>query len=273
MATFEFLRVSLLVPDQSELFSSSGQPFRGLSRREYLDQIFSPDVIDFTYRGRNFSFLKHGMWGDILVGRIGKPLIESVHEGPETGYAAKIQENWKPVWMLFDLASDSQLIILDAGISNTKGIVGALLSHAAQKTEPKYYNIFVEYVSEIQDFWRAVDEYKGRITRLEFSFVPPNALGLKEKIRTLVDTGRNIGAQTTKFVHTNKDGKLHPEGEYVDAALATAGEGAGSVQMKSGRKVIFSSNKNRKTISISNDEIPTSADQASIEDLIKKTVG
>src|SRR5690606_6542168 len=103
------------------------------------------------------------------------------------------------------------------------------------------YKAHIEYVSDRREFWQAVEVYKGQLTKLEFTFVPPNALGLEEVIRSIVDEGTKVGSTATKFVHTNRDGGLNPEGAYVEAALEKTSEGAGSVTLKAGRTTVFSS--------------------------------
>src|SRR5690606_12505581 len=104
----------------------------------------------------------------------------------------------------------------------------------------------------------------GQLTRLEFTFVPPNALGLENKIKAIVEAGKGIGSEKTKFAHTNPNGGLDPKGEYVEAALATTAQGAGSVTLKAGQKTVFSSNKNRKVMDIPSDDVPAQRDDGAI---------
>lgn len=274
MAVFEYLRVSLGQPEQGSLLGSDGKVFRPISRREYLDRIFSRERWDFEYYGNNYSFLKEGVYGNILVARIGKEVIEVEHEGPDKYYAIRMHEKWHPAWMLFDLSKDSQLMAVQTNIASPKKLIRALFDRIeADAPNPEYY-VFLEYVSQTSEFWRAVEEFKGRITRLEFTFIPPNALGLEEKIRTIVDIARDqSGAQQTRFTHVNKNGGLHPQGEYVEAALQATGEGAGAVSMKAGKMTIYSSSQNRKTKDVPNEEIPQQKDESAIKRLIKLLFG
>lgn len=273
VAIFEYLRLSLAKPEQSSLVGSDGKPFKDISRRVYLERVFSRDRWDFDYYGNAYTFLRDGVYGDVLVGRIGKQVIDTIHKGPEQGYAIDFVEEWKPVWMLLDLSHDSQLITLQSGLGTSKNLLRALFDRIETDTPAREYEAFLEYVSDPQEFWSAVEKYRGRLTRLVFTFVPPNALNLEEKIKAIVEAGKGIGSESTKFVHANKDGALDPKGEYVDAALEKTAEGAGSVQLKAGKKVVFSSEKNRKTTDIPNDEVPQEKDDGAIAQMVDRLQG
>lgn len=268
MAVFEYLRISLAEPKQQGLFDTEGKAFQQISRREYLEKIFSSDRIDFRHRGGNYSFVRDGMYGDILAGRIGKQVIEPVHKGPEQNFAVEMSEEWKPTWVFIDFSSKSQLAVVQVGIASPKPLLRSLFNKIETFSPSLYYESFIEYVSERQDFWWAVEEYAGRLTRLEFTFVPPNALGLEERIKEIVKAAESVGADTTKFVHASPSGGLKPEGEYVDAALNVTTEGAGSVLLKAGKKTVFSSEKNKKTIDIVNEDIPEQKNVSAIQKLI-----
>ena len=271
MAVFEFLRLSLGRPEQGDLLGSDGRAARPISRREYLERVFSKPQWDFAYYGSNYSFLKDGIYNNTLVGRIGKQVIEPIHRGPDQGYAIEMVEDWKPVWMLLDLASDSQLIALQSGIASPKRLVRALFDRIESSSPAIEYEAFIEYVSDPQEFWKAVDEYRGQLTRLEFTFVPPNALGLEEKIKAIVEAAKGVGSEKTKFTHTNREGGLDPkEGEYVKAALKATSEGAGSVALKAGRRTVFSSEKNRRKVDVPSEEIPVQRDDAAIKKLVER---
>lgn len=273
MAAFEFLRLSLIKANQLSLLGSDAKPAREISRREYLDRVFANETLDFIYHGTTYTFLKDGVYGDTLVGRIGKKKIESIHRGPDQGYAVELVEGWKPIWCLLDLSSDSQLICVQTGLASSRNLLRALFNAIERRLPGQEYESYIEYISDGREFWHAVDKYRGRLTRLEFTFVPPNAIGLEEKIRTIVDAGKEIGSETTKFTHVNPSGGLHPEGEYVEAALAKTSEGAGSVLLKAGQETVYSSSKNRRTITISKDELPAQKDDTAITRLISRLFG
>ncbi|TPI85233.1 hypothetical protein [Mesorhizobium sp. B2-8-9] len=264
MAIFEYLRLSLIRPDQSSLIGSDGGPAREITRREYLERVLSPSSLDFEYRGSHYTLLRDGIYGNIFVGRVGKQVIEPYHRGPEQGFAIDTVDGWRPVWLLLDLSSDSQLIAIQTGIASSKNLLQALFERIQSSLPAREYEAFIEYVSDAKEFWRVVEQNRGKLTRLEFTFVPPNALGLEEKIKAIVEAAKGVGSEKTKFTHTNQSGALDPKGEYVEAALKATSEGAGSVSLKSGRKTVFSSEKNRKTADIPTAEVPQQKDDAAI---------
>ncbi|WP_312419769.1 hypothetical protein [Shinella sp.] len=267
MAVFEFLRLSLARPEQGALLGSDGGPALAITRRAYLERVLEKKILDFDHYGAQYSFLNYGIYGDTLVGRIGKKVMGSIHTGPDNDYEVEMVEDWKTAWFLLDLSSNSQLIAMQTGVASTKGLVTSLFKSIENQTAGHEYVAFVEYVSNAQDFWSAVDRYRGRLTRLEFTFVPPNALGLEEEIRAIVDAAKAVGSEKTKFTHTNSHGALDPKGEYIEAALNKTAEGAGSVEMKAGRKTVFSSAKNRKTIDVATEDLPDTKDETLIEKL------
>lgn len=273
LAVFEFVRLSLAKPSQTQLFGPDGGPPQEISRRAYLDRAFESQRIDFTYYGSNYSFLKDGIFNNTLVGRIGKQVLEPIHSGPDSGFAIEMAEEWKPAWMLLDLSIDSQLIAIQTGIANTKNLIRALFDRIETSTPSLEYESFLEYVSDEGEFWKAVSDYRGKLTLLEFTFVPPNALGLHEKIKSIVEAAKGVGSEKTKFAHTNHAGGLNPNGEYIEAALEATTEGAGSVKLKAGKKVVFSSEKNRKTQDIPNDLVPDHKDENSIARMVDNIYG
>lgn len=270
VAVFEYLRISLGKPDQKSMFGSDGRPYREINRREYLERIFSPKRLDFEYYNRNYSFIQDGFYGDVLVGRVGKQVIEPIHRGPDQAFAIEMSEDWKPAWTFIDFSSDSQLAVVQTGIASPKSLLRALFDRIESSMLEHEYDSYIEYVSEKSEFWDAVKKNIGKLTRMDFLFVPPNALNLEDRIRSIVEAAKEVGADTTKFSHSNPDGGLKPEGEYVAAALDVTLEGAGSALLKVGKKTVFSSGKNRKTKDIPNEEIPQQKDDAAIKMLIEK---
>jgi hypothetical protein len=122
------------------------------------------------------------------------------------------------------------------------------------------YNIWrpnIEYISNSDDFWTAAKEYAGQISLLNFIFVPPNMLRAKEKIDELVRAASDEAhSEETMLKLKNDQGGLVADGDLVRAAVSTAAAGGGEILMKSGRKTIYSSSKNRKTLEIDPLEIP-----------------
>jgi hypothetical protein len=273
MAIFEFLRLSLGKPDQGALFSDDGGPTREISRREYLERIFSSRRIDFAYYGGHYTFSIYDMEGETLVGRIGKKAIGRVRGGPDQDFLAEMVEDWKTAWVFLDLSSKSQLLAVQTGVAATKELVAALFRTLEERNPAHEYVAFVEYVSRRSDFWAVANQYRGKLTRLEFTFVPPNALGLEEEIRSIVDAAKAVGSEKTKFIHTNSHGALYPHGDYVEAALKTTTDGAGSVEMRAGKKVVFSSSKNRKTVAVDGNDVPDQNDETMISRLKKVLFG
>lgn len=278
MAVFEYLRLSLGKPEQGNLLaeieainSEIGTPYKKLTRREFLEKIFAGDRIDFYHRRQTYIFLKEGRTSDAIYGRIGKKKVERINLGPDERYLPTLQENWQTAWVIFDLRGDSQLIIVQRNIGSPKPLIRSLFDSIEKSGQFYEYEFFVEYVSEVNEFWAAVSANQGRISRLEFTFIPPNALGLHESIKEIVDKARDqLNADETKFVHTSAEGALHPSGEYVEAALEKTTEGAGSVLMKAGKTIIYSSSKNRKTVEIANEEVPEPNDDQKAVQLASK---
>lgn len=274
MADFEFLRLSLAQVEQASLFGSEGEPFRELSRAEYLAVLFAQERVDFQHYGSAYTFTRELVEGNIVVGRIGKPASDVKHEGPDEGWALKERDFWRTVWVFIDVSPSSQQIAVQKGLASPLNLMRSFFARM-EETHPGYqYRSFIEYVSDKQEFWTAVEQNAGKITKLEFTFVPPNALGAAKIIRGIIDdASKEIGAQKTKISHTNKDGNLRPAGDYVEKSLEIAAEGAGSVEMKVGRKTVFSSSRNRKTQEVPESEIPEVKDEKGLLALARRLFG
>lgn len=263
MATFEFLRVSLVARDQGDLFAEKFDPADRPEKKRYLETVFEQDRWDFEHNNRRFSLVKEHRYGNTIVFRIGKHKLELGHGGPEQHFPLEYKEDWELAWAVFDMESDSQLFIIQTNIGSPRRIIESLFGAIETSNPTSPYEFAVEYVSEKSEFWSAAKEYKGKITRIEFSFLPPNALGMSETIKALVVSARTqLGAEKTAFVHTNPDGALHPDkdDEYTNSALDVVSDGGGSVTMKSGISVIYSSGKNKKTKSLGSDDLPENSD-------------
>jgi len=66
---------------------------------------------------------------------------------------------------------------------------------------------------------------------------------------------------------------LDPKGEFVEGAVEYSSEGAGAIKLKSGRKVIYNSKKNRRTEQAPEEIMPRGGEKAKILGLIAKLFG
>ncbi|MFK8034358.1 MAG: hypothetical protein AB8B94_09465 [Hyphomicrobiales bacterium] len=133
-----------------------------------MEKIFTPERLDFEHYGKNYSFIRDGFYGNVLVGRIGKQVIEPIHRGPDQAFAIELSEDWKPAWAFIDFSSDSQLAVVQTGIASPKQLLRALFDRIESSVLNHEYESYIEYVSEKSEFWEAVEQNAGKLTRPSF---------------------------------------------------------------------------------------------------------
>lgn len=250
MAIFEFLRISLAA--KADLFAD-------LTRQQFLRQAFSRRW-DFTYRKRLYTYTPlPRMMDDIVGGIVGREISEFHNDGPDTHWSIIEQKHWPIAYLALDIGEREQIAAFQNHnrVGSPLGLLESLLEHIAR--DPSYlgWRPSVEYMASKSDFWKAAETFKGKISALTFTFVPPNMLGAKQAIDNLVKAASaETNAEETELKLRNPGGNLVPAGDLVEASLDTATSGGGEVTMKAGKKTVFSSSKNRTTKEFDADDIP-----------------
>lgn len=253
MAQFEYLRVSL-----------AKQPAPLLDRIEMNRQDFLREVLSkrwvFPYRGKSLVYDPIPLLDDnVLGGVVGRQVTELKSEGPDDQWRPVEHKYWPHALLAVDVGETEQIAVFqkDTRVGSPRRMLQRLMEFITADAPYRIWRPNVEYISNSEDFWAAAKEYSGRISLLDFIFVPPNMLRAKEKIDELVRAASDEAHSEETMLRLKSDeGSLVADGDLVRAAVSTAAAGGGEILMKSGRKTIYSSSKNRKTLEVDPVEIP-----------------
>ena len=252
MATFEFLRLSLSIPTLGKLALDEQRREPNTTRKDFLAEAFS-SRRDFFYSGRLFTFMPgppETQGPDYFTGYIGKPVEEMVNAGPEQMFALTASKHYRASFVAIDTRPDQQVVAFEkrADVGSAQRILEAMMEAFVRERQSLSWHTDAEFLSSAKDFWSAAREYEGRITEISFEFFPPNGLEGFEKFKKFDKLAKQqANGQSSEYSIKNPDGAIKPSGEFVEEAVEYASEGPGRVQMKEGRKVLFSSRQARKT--------------------------
>lgn len=269
MAKFEYLRVNLTRPETPPLLASMLSGRNVETREEFLRRAFG-GVRDFFYHRRACRFIP----------------IEDVPEGYIAGYFARkgtistADEDLNPVewpaWekalFVMDLASTEQIVAMQyhQKVGHPRQILESLLG-TVKGERLADYDVHVEYVVNKQSYWAAAKEYEGRIEKIAFTFLPPNAFKSKDKVVGLLQQlTPETGADKAKLIYESDGGHLNPNADLLAASAEVAMEGAGELAITSGGRQVFTSSSGRLTKNVDNDSIPTPENTNRLAALIKR---
>jgi len=272
------LRFSLSKPAIGPLLEGAGGREPSLSREDFLRVLFNKK-IEFFHSGKLFTYAPSptNEAGDLrLSGYIGKQIEQEFQAGPDQLFAVTTEKHWKASFVAIDVSGDQQLMFFEkrGDVGKAQAILFSLIEQFIREFKGSAWHIDVEYLTEEESFWHAVKEHRGEITEVIFEFVPPNVLRGYDRVKELdrlITEGSN--SDSSAYVLKNKDGELDPKGEFVEGAVEYSSEGAGAIKLKSGRKVIYNSKKNRRTEQAPEEIMPRGGEKAKILGLIAKLFG
>ncbi|KZL05528.1 hypothetical protein [Pseudovibrio sp. Ad26] len=278
MATFEYLRLSLSIPTIGDLVAALGREEPEISRQDYLKETFSKRR-DFFHRGTKYTYVPihvDSRDNNFLSGLIGKPVVETVNSGPDSQFALTKSEHYKASFLCVDTAADQQVVAFEKrqDVGSAKPILSSMLEQVIRDRKSFSWHTDIAFISDSNDFWAAVEEYKGQITELKLEFYPPNGLrgmdGLRALNKVIV---QETNGQSTEYAVKNKDGALIPEGDFVTEAIDYISEGPGSATLKAGKKKVYNSSDARKIKQVPESLMPRQSEPAKILGLLSLLLG
>ena len=211
--------------------------------------------ISYESRGTNLAYLFRAKNGDFIVGRVGRKSKIKRHLPPEKKFRSQDEESWPFCDVIFNLSGDhekGQKIAFEykSGVFSSPN---EQLKHLAEKINEELmtygYVFSVNPVTEEQEFWKIINDNKGKVEKLSFTFNAPNLFGLDNTLNEDLKNASkvyNINRATIEL--ENSDGKLAvPENsELIKQGVEYVARGGGQYAIKlkgRGRRVLESSNK------------------------------
>ncbi|MEC9434652.1 MAG: hypothetical protein VYD87_17235 [Pseudomonadota bacterium] len=257
---YHYLRLFLLEIDQSgDLFDA---PPARLDRSAYLRLAFS-QRIDFEHRNNPLVFQPIGeqevTGGAVSLGRIGRRKIETVNKPPEENFEEEEAISWRAANVLIDTRSDSEgqkvAMQFHIDVGRPLPVFVSLVNFINEVNSKHGWQIEVNVMTSTTSFWEAVNKNKGSITYVEFDFVTPNVLQLRNQLNEgLKEARQKRNAQKVRVGLQNKNGLLDLDGQEVIDAVEYVSEGGGSVKLKSGQKKIYDSEEEERAEEVEDDE-------------------
>lgn len=197
-------------------------------------------------------------------------------KGPDQKYAPETIQTNDSVLFVIDLADNSQIAMMEHknAVGSPKAILDAFFLALRRNDGFRDYEPHVKYITSEETYWTVVKEWRGRITQIDFTFIPPNALQSSQKVMDFIkEASRDAHSDTLQHRYKSETGKLNPNAPIIEGSVEVALQGGGEAVVKSGGRVIFSSSESRMTTDIPSDQVPTSAEAPLIPAFIRRIFG
>lgn len=259
MPIFEKLRISLAPRADVPLLAGQEIPVR--SRRDFLVAAFSERRDFLPARGRSkISFVPIDAPNGYIAGFFGRQRRRKGHRGPDAAFSEMDQESWEISLFVLNLSFDSQVGWFENNneVGSPKSLLESLFKYLMKNPHFTEYRSVVKYMDTEGEYWAAVRENRAYITKLSFTFIPPNALNMRQKVADFVKLANEQGHPSTQtHVYRSAPGQMDPESEILAASANIAMEGGGEAEVKAGKRTIYDSNSSRTTREIESNEMPT----------------
>jgi hypothetical protein len=265
MATLEHLRISLArlaPPPIVEILGAEDAP---RPRLEYLTLAFG-EKRSFIHGQHVFTFVPMAAPTGFAAGFFGRGVKLKGKKGPDQNYVPETIQTNDSALFIIDLADNSQIAVMEHkdSVGSPKAVLDAFFVGLRKTDGFRDYEPHVKYIATEETFWTAVEAYRGRITQINFTFIPPNALKSQQLVMELIKEAEAANSELVKHRYQSSTGKLDPKAPIIAGSVEVASQGGGETVVKSGARIIYSTSENRKTTDIPNDDVPKSAEESSL---------
>ncbi|MFC3785082.1 hypothetical protein GGR90_003575 [Sphingopyxis italica] len=272
MAVFEKMRVSLALVDKTPLYGEQEAPAR--SRREFFEDAFRERRDFLPARGKaKLTFWPIAAPSGFVAGFFGREIVQKGHSGPETAFTEILIENWEISLFVMNVAADSQVcwMQIKSDVGSPKSILESFLKHISKKSSLSEWTPHVKYMDTDGFYWEAVRANKDVLTKLEFTFIPPNALNLRDTVGIFTRlANEQVHPDTITHTYRAPPGQMEPESELAGASAEIAMEGGGEAKAFAGKKKVYDSNDDRTREEVDDDDLPTPSQPSFIRRVIDR---
>ena len=272
LAKFEKMRVSL-EPASSLSLDGLIDSNNLESRADHLKRVFSQKRDFLNKMGAQLAFIPITAPENYLAGFFAREGSVAARPRKNDSFPQVAHENWELAFFVIDIDNRSQVVWMQSGTSvgSPKGILEAFFESLPKGTIYRQYAASVRYMDSERTYWNAIKENKGRITKLTFEFLPPNALGGTDTVKNFVKAAQIQGNPRSQ-THTYKSepGQMNPEADLLAASAEVAMDGGGNASIHAGAETLWTSSKGRTKETIDDDELPTVNDHSFVERVIQR---
>lgn len=262
MPTFEHMRISLARPPEPPMLEIMQDAAVPVPRGTYLREAFR-ERRDFLHNQKVFSFVPMPTPEGFSAGLFGRQVTVRGKAGPDKKYVPEELSTNDTEMFVLDLADDQQIAAMEhkTNVGSPKAILESFFGALRSKDGFRDYEPHVRYLSNEETYWSAVDKFRGRISKLEFTFIPPNALKSKETVMDFIrQATQDAGSDTVAHTYSSDAGKINPNANLLEGSAEVALQGGGEVTVKVGKKVVFSSATSKVTTDVTQNEMPADPD-------------
>ncbi|MEQ1549336.1 MAG: hypothetical protein ABL918_11930 [Chakrabartia sp.] len=275
MATFEKMRISLAGADKTPMFGDQERPKR--TRQKFFTDAFSERRDFLPTRGQaRLTFWPIPAPLGYVAGFFGRETVQKGHAGPEAAFSEITIENWEIALFVIDLSPDSQIcwMQLNNTVGQPKSIIESFFKHLSRKSSFGEWQAYVKYMDSEGRYWDSVRLYKSSLTKMEFTFIPPNALNVRDAVGNFTRlANEQVQSDTQTHIYKSPPGQMQPESELAGASAEIAMEGGGEAKAFAGRKKVYDSNDDRTREEVPDDDLPTPTQPTFISRVIERLWG
>ncbi|WP_152610655.1 hypothetical protein [Ruegeria sp. ANG-R] len=259
---YSYLRVFAVEIEVPPILVATGDAPVRRTRTEYLKDVFSTR-IEFEHWGKLLVYIPISTDdfedGAVCSGRIGSQKTESINASPDELFEPEVITNWRASNFLIDTRNynDGQKIAMQQRpeVGKPLSILNSLIKHINEANPDSGWELSVNAITERTTFWEAAEQYKGQITRAEFSYVTPNVLGLRSKINDRLKNYKSEeNANHVTVVLENEKGNLRLDSQEVKDAVEYTSEGGGSTKLKANGKKVYDSTDDEKAVTVETED-------------------
>lgn len=264
---YQLFRISLVENTQPLWFSE-----KGTVREEIIINIFSKK-IDFTHRGKEYSYVFIEKHNDMLIGMIGKEYQASENRPPEEKFSPVLHQGWLASPIIIDPTEhqDGQKISMndnqDVGTPNA--ILNSLNNHINDMViRDTNYHSQISPIFNDSEFWEFYNQNKHSIKCIDFEFTTPNMFGTTDAISEELRKYRDEEKAQKVEIKITSDDNLNLETDRVRNSVEYTSKGAGRIKAKSQDGSTFDSDNHKEMTHIPKDQ----DDDKELIDIVKKYI-
>ena len=162
----------------------------------------------------------------------------------------------------------------NARVGSPKSLLEDFFLYLLQTTKYNDWRAYVEYLTREDQYWSVISQFRREITRLSFTFVPPNALEAHDRVMEFLRVvEKESGPDTTTHTYNSDPGKMNPEGETLKASANIAMEGGGTAEVRAGSRTVYRSRTARIMEDLDSDSLPTPSQPSLVSQVISRLFG
>lgn len=244
---FSYYRLFVENAAQTSLLADLRRP-----HKEILIEAFDHTTpIYVKNKSQTFVYKRIARQGDLILGKIAKRSTVSVEHPAEEDFAKELMETWPGVFIVVNVSDDpivGQSIAIECDRSLFPEPLAQLEKLAAYINrlilKPTNFEIRVNPITELQDFWKIASEQSGNMRSLTLKIAAPNLFGARDEFsKDLKQAQKSYRLTDATFVLENSENNLRlpKDDPFLNESLDYVTAGGGTFKIKlSDRKVISS---------------------------------